>query len=62
MKKAAPAAEITMNTTTWTVTDRNDRVKKVVVQARTQRQLDRSRHNATNPPPPIYSPRHRPSS
>lgn len=50
-----------MKPTTWTVTDRNDRVTKVVVQARTQRQLERSRRNATNPPPPVYSPRRRPS-
>lgn len=41
-----------MKPTTWTVSDRNDRVKKVVVQARTQRQLERSRKNALNPPLP----------
>jgi hypothetical protein len=51
-----------MKATSWTITDRNERVTKVIVQARTQRQLELSRRNATNPPPPPYSPRRRPSS
>lgn len=37
--------------TTWMVTT-GDRVQAVVVSARTQAQLERSRKNATNPPPP----------
>ena len=41
-----------MKSTTWTVTEHSGRVKRVVVAARSQRQLDRSRRNATNPPPP----------
>lgn len=49
-----------MKPTTWTVTDHTDRVKKVVVSARTQRQLERSKANAANPPPPPYNPRRRP--
>lgn len=49
-----------MKPTTWTVTEHSGRVKRVVVGARTQRQLERSKRNLTNPPPPVPSARRRP--
>lgn len=43
-----------MNRTVWKLTDRQQRVKNVTVAARTQRQLERSKKNAFNPPAPRF--------
>jgi hypothetical protein len=41
-----------MKPTNWIVTDRKGRVRLVEVAARTQAQMDRSKRNLENPPPP----------
>jgi hypothetical protein len=44
--------------TTWRVTDRAEQVRNVEVAARTQAQLERSKRNVENPPPPSGYKRH----